>query len=113
MNISVTKKAWQKMSEILRQSKNKFGFLYSASSGGCNGFSFKLGLLDESEHSKISSMKYLTILNESDTDINIDPLNKRIEDIPLLLDYFSKKIAELNGINETKLDTNFDLFYKY
>ena len=29
------------------------------------------------------------------------------------VDYFSKKIAELNGINATKLDTNFDLFYKY
>ena len=31
----------------------------------------------------------------------------------LLLDYFSKKIAELNGINETKFDTGFDLYYKY
>ena len=30
-----------------------------------------------------------------------------------MLNYFSKKIAELNGINETKLDTDFDLFYKY
>jgi len=40
-------------------------------------------------------------------------LKDRPEDIPLLLDYFSKKIAELNGINQTKLDTNFDLFYKY
>ncbi len=40
-------------------------------------------------------------------------LKDRSEDIPLLLNYFSKKIAELNGINETKIDTNFDLFYKY
>jgi len=40
-------------------------------------------------------------------------LKDRTEDIPLLLNYFSKKIADLNGINETKLDTNFDLFYKY
>ena len=30
-----------------------------------------------------------------------------------MLDYFSKKIAELNGMNQTKLDTNLDLFYKY
>jgi len=30
-----------------------------------------------------------------------------------LLNYFSRKISELNGINETKLDTDFDLFYKY
>jgi len=45
--------------------------------------------------------------------INLPSLKDRSEDIPLLLNYFSKKISELNGINETKLDTNFDLFYKY
>ena len=43
----------------------------------------------------------------------LPPLKERSEDIPLLLNYFSKKIAELNGITETKLDTNFDLFYQY
>ena len=45
--------------------------------------------------------------------IFLPPLKDRTEDIPLLLNYFSKKIAELNGINETKFDTNFDLYYKY
>ena len=45
--------------------------------------------------------------------IFLPALKDRAEDIPLLLNYFSKKIAELNGINQTKLDTNFDLFYKY
>ena len=45
--------------------------------------------------------------------IFIPPLKDRSEDIPLLLNYFSKKIAELNGINQTRLDTNFELFYKY
>ena len=40
-------------------------------------------------------------------------MKDRPEDIPSLLNYFSKKISELNGINETKLDTNFDLYYKY
>jgi len=45
--------------------------------------------------------------------IFIPPLKDRSEDIPLLLNYFSKKIAELNGISEAKLDPNFDLFYKY
>jgi len=40
-------------------------------------------------------------------------LKDRPEDIPLLLNYFSRKISELNGISETKLDTNFDLLYKY
>ena len=45
--------------------------------------------------------------------IYLTALKDRTEDIPSLLNYFSKKIAELNGISETKLDTNFDLFYKY
>jgi len=45
--------------------------------------------------------------------IFLPALKDRSEDIPLLLNYFSKKISELNGINQTKLDTNFDLFYKY
>ena len=45
--------------------------------------------------------------------IYIPPLKDRNEDIPLLLNYFSKKIAEINGINETKLDTDFNLFYNY
>ena len=45
--------------------------------------------------------------------IFLPPLRERIEDIPLLLNYFSKKISELNGITETKLETNLDLFYNY
>ena len=45
--------------------------------------------------------------------IFLPALKDRTEDIPLLLNYFSKKISELNGINETKLDADFDLFYKY
>ena len=45
--------------------------------------------------------------------IFLPPLKDRSEDIPYLLNYFSKKIAELNGISETKFDTNFDLYYDY
>ena len=45
--------------------------------------------------------------------IYLPALKDRVEDIPLLLNYFSKKISELNGISETKLNTDLDLFYKY
>jgi len=45
--------------------------------------------------------------------IILPPLKDRTEDIPLLLNYFSKKISETNGISEASLDTNFDLFYTY
>ena len=43
----------------------------------------------------------------------LPPLKDRTEDIPLLLNYSSKKISELNGISQTKLDTDFNLFYQY
>ena len=45
--------------------------------------------------------------------IYLPPLKDRIEDIPLLLEYFSKKISEINGINQAKFDPELDLFYKY
>jgi len=45
--------------------------------------------------------------------IYIPPLKERSEDIPLLLDYFSKKISEINGISYKKLDTDLSLFYEY
>jgi len=45
--------------------------------------------------------------------INLSPLKERTEDIPLLLKYFSKKISELNGISETKIDPNYNLYYNY
>ncbi len=45
--------------------------------------------------------------------INLPPLKDRAEDIPLLLKYFSKKISELNGISETKMDPNYNLYYNY
>ncbi len=39
-------------------------------------------------------------------EINIEPLNQRISDIPLLIKYFSKKISENYNINELKIDEN-------
>ena len=37
-------------------------------------------------------------------EINIEPLNQRISDIPLLIKYFSKKISENYNIKELKID---------
>jgi len=39
-------------------------------------------------------------------EIAIDPLNQRISDIPLLIKYFSKKIAENYNIRELEIDDN-------
>ncbi len=39
-------------------------------------------------------------------EINIDPLNQRISDIPILIKYFSKKISENYSIKELEIDHN-------
>ena len=44
-SIQITKNAWTKIREILHVTKNKYGMVYSASSGGCNGFNFELNLI--------------------------------------------------------------------
>jgi len=79
VGIQVTVNAWQKISEIMIQSNNKYGLLYSASSGGCSGFNFDLGLLDETTYKKMSKMKYLTVLTEprsSITKVYVDPMSE-------------------------------------
>jgi Response regulator containing CheY-like receiver, AAA-type ATPase, and DNA-binding domains len=39
-------------------------------------------------------------------EINIEPLNQRIADIPLLINYFSKKISENYNIKQLNIDEN-------
>ena len=38
--------------------------------------------------------------------IDVDPLNKRVSDIPLLIDYFSKKISESYNLKKFYINTN-------
>ena len=38
--------------------------------------------------------------------IDVEPLNKRVSDIPLLIDYFSKKISESYNLKKFYIDTN-------
>ena len=45
--------------------------------------------------------------------IDLPPLTSRTEDIPLLIDYFKGKLADLNGVPEAKIDTNNDNLYTY
>jgi two-component system nitrogen regulation response regulator NtrX len=45
--------------------------------------------------------------------IEIPKLNSRTEDIPLLIKYFQKKIAEVNGMPEIDINTDDDLLYTY
>ena len=45
--------------------------------------------------------------------VNLPTLQSRFEDIPLLIKYFKKKIAEINGIPEAEIDSKNDLLYSY
>ncbi len=75
-SIHVTKNAWNKMSHIINLSKNKYGFIYSASSGGCNGFNFELNLLEKELHKEIIKKKFYTVLKEDTTKLYIDPISE-------------------------------------
>ena len=46
-------------------------------------------------------------------EINIEALNQRISDIPLLIEYFTKKIAENYNIQELKIDENNSYLLNY
>ena len=45
MNISITKRAWEKLSSIARGEKSRF--LLSAKSGGCNGYIYNITKVEE------------------------------------------------------------------
>ncbi len=45
--------------------------------------------------------------------IELNSLKERTEDIPLLIDYFKKKISELNGVNEANIDTKNNELFTY
>ena len=74
--IQVTRNAWRKMSNILQSTKNPYGFIYSASSGGCNGFNFELNLLEKNMYKQIKKKKFYTVINEGDTQLYVDPMSE-------------------------------------
>ena len=45
--------------------------------------------------------------------IELNSLNSRTEDIPLLVDYFIKKLSEINGVQKPKIDIKNDNLYTY
>tara|TARA_B100001175_G_C19501006_1_gene638046 strand:- start:840 stop:2201 length:1362 start_codon:yes stop_codon:yes gene_type:complete len=45
--------------------------------------------------------------------IELPSLNSRSDDIPLLIDYFQKKLSEINGIPKIEINVDDDLLYSY
>ena len=75
-SIQITKNAWKKMFQILQQTNHNRGFLYSASSGGCNGFNFELNLLEKKLHNEITQKKFYTMLQNDSTKVYVDPISE-------------------------------------
>ena len=45
--------------------------------------------------------------------VELNSLTSRTEDIPLLIDYFKKKLSEINGVQLSKININNDNLYTY
>ena len=45
--------------------------------------------------------------------VELTPLTSRTEDIPLLIEYFKKKLSEINGVPQAKIDISNDNLYTY
>ena len=45
--------------------------------------------------------------------IELSPLSSRTEDIPLLINYFKLKLAEINGVQQPEIDIKNDNLYTY
>ena len=101
--VKVTKNAWRKIDTILKTSNNKLGFLYSASSGGCNGFNFELNLLKEDTHKDIISNKYYTVLQNDNSKIYIDPISEMYL-LGTTIDYINEDYSK--GLYESKFKFN-------
>lgn len=100
--ISVTSGAWSKMTSIIgTQGKDIFGFVFSASSGGCNGFNYNLKLLNNDDYNtdyhKFS--KRLSVMEENNTKLVIDPLSEMYL-IGTTIDYINEDFEK--GVFENK-----------
>ena len=45
--------------------------------------------------------------------VELTPLSSRTEDIPLLIEYFKKKLSEINGVQQAQIDISNDNLFTY
>ena len=105
--IRVTQNAWTKITDIIIKSNNKFGFVYSASSGGCNGFNFELDLLEKKLYDDIIVNKYHTVLTNEDTKVYVDPLSEMYL-LGTTIDYIHEDYSKGQFESKFKFEINKD-----
>ena len=103
--VNVTRNAWKKMYSIMKSSKNKFGFLFSASAGGCNGFNFNLNLLDENTYKELNNTRFINVLTQENATLFIDPFSE-MHLLGTTIDYITEDIE--NGSFDSKFVFNID-----
>ena len=99
-SITITNNAWKKIMEINNKQK-EFCFLFSAKSGGCNGFNYNFNLINETEYNDIIETNCgkikPTILTKHDTQILVDPVSEFLllgTTIDFVEEDYSKNIFE-------------------
>ena len=106
--IHVTKNAWSKMSRVIQTTKNKYGFIYSASSGGCNGFNFELNLMKEEDYEILTQEKFKTVIEEEDIKLYIDPKSE-MHLLGTTIDYVSEDYLKGEFESKFKFGINKDI----
>jgi len=100
--IIITHNAWDKMIQISKI-QNIERFLFSATTGGCNGFNYKLGLLNGTEYETIynthTSKFKPTIIKKDNTELLIDPMAEFLL-LGTTIDYIQEDYS--NGVFENK-----------
>jgi iron-sulfur cluster assembly accessory protein len=100
--ITITDNAWNKMIEIMKK-QNMTSFLFTATSGGCSGFNYKLDLLNKEQYDDIYNERpgkfKPTTIEKNHTTVLIDPMVEMIL-IGTTIDYISEDYK--NGIFENK-----------
>jgi iron-sulfur cluster assembly accessory protein len=71
MNISITKRAWEKLFSIARGNKSRF--LLSAKSGGCNGYIYNITKVEEERALTRYREKMTIILANDNISVLIEP----------------------------------------
>ena len=101
-SILVTNHAWNKIIEISKKQKLS-SFLFSATSGGCNGFNYKLALIDEKDYKNILNTHFHkikpTIIKRKNTEILVDPKSEFLL-LGTTIDYIQENYS--SGIFENK-----------
>ena len=85
--IQITNIAWKKIIEISTK-KNTSGFIFSAKSGGCNGFNYDLQLLNDDIYNEIVNKEPI-ILEQDKIKVIIDPISEMFL-LGTTIDYISE-----------------------